>query len=133
MDAELLTLALREASYEEVVYVKDTAEKAIEFLSSLGAELKQPYGIPKLVLLDLLLPGMDGFGFLKWLRSHPSFKTLPVVVLTSSKEESDCRKAYEAGANGYVVKPASFKKMREMAKAIKSYWLTFNKNPWEYL
>ncbi len=133
MDAELFTLALREANYEEVIYVKETAEKAMEFLLALPDELKQPYGIPKLVVLDLVLPGIDGFGFLRWLRSHPSFKALPVLVLTSSKEEEDCKRAYEAGANGYLVKPSSFKEMREIAKAIRSYWLTYNKTPWEYL
>lgn len=132
MDAELFTLALREANYEEVIYVKETAEEAIDFLSTLPVELKQPYGVPKLVVLDLILPGMDGFGFLSWLRSHPSLKVLPVLVLTSSQEEKDCTRAYEVGANGYLVKPTSFKEIRKIAKAIKHYWLTYNRIPWDY-
>jgi DNA-binding response OmpR family regulator len=87
------------------------------------------YPLPCLVLLDLNLPYRHGFEVLRWVRNKSDFRTLPVLVLTSSSADSDARKAYELGANAYVIKPSSPDKLREFVSGLKHFWLEWNYTP----
>jgi CheY-like chemotaxis protein len=84
---------------------------------------------PAIVLLDLKLPRVDGMEVLRQLKSHPVFRTLPVVVLTTSAEDSDVQTAYQLGANSYIVKPVDFDAFVEVAAQIDLYWTILNKPP----
>jgi CheY-like chemotaxis protein len=83
--------------------------------------------VPMLVLLDLKLPRKSGHEVLEWLRQQPNLKRLPVVVLTASSESSDVNRAYDLGANSYLVKPVTFDALVEMVKTLNLYWLILNK------
>ena len=107
----------------ELVTVPD-GQLAIEYLSVLGTA--DPLLMPCLVLLDLNLPSKSGLEVLKWIRSRLMFCTLPVLVMSSSDQDSDIQRAYAAGVNGYLVKPGNPQKLQSMVKALKDYWLTYN-------
>jgi CheY-like chemotaxis protein len=85
--------------------------------------------LPQLILLDLKMPRLSGFDVLAWLRGGNNFKKLPVIVLTSSNHEADIKRAYDLGANSYLVKPVGFDALVEVAKTIQSYWTTLNETP----
>jgi CheY-like chemotaxis protein len=85
--------------------------------------------LPKIILLDLKLPGMDGFEVLKYIRSNDRTKLIPVIILTSSTELNDIKRAYLLGANSYICKPVDFKKFNEVTLRLGSYWLMLNENP----
>lgn len=85
--------------------------------------------MPNLVLLDLKLPGIDGFEVLRQIKSTPLLKRMPVVILTSSKEEGDRALSYDTGANSYLVKPVSFDGFLGVVREISNYWLTLNVAP----
>ena len=105
-------------------------EAAIGYLEGLGPYANRAeYPLPALVLLDLKLPGMDGFEVLTWIRRHPTLSTLRVVVLTSSGQAQDVNRAYKLGANSFLVKPVEFERFVEMSKALKGYWLWFSETP----
>jgi DNA-binding response OmpR family regulator len=82
-----------------------------------------------LVLLDLKLPRRSGLEVLEWIREREGLKRLPVVVLTSSKEVADVNRAYDLGANSYLVKPVSFNSLLELVKSLEVYWLILNQKP----
>ena len=103
----------------EVIVARDGAE-ALEYLFGDGAEL------PRVVLLDLKLPKIDGHEVLKRIREHPKTRLLPIVVLTTSSEEEDKVKAYAGGANSYVRKPVDFRQFIEAVRQLESYWLIWN-------
>ena len=84
---------------------------------------------PELILLDLKMPRKNGFETLEWLRRQPGLKRLVVVVLTSSSERADINRAYELGANSYLVKPGDFQTLVGLVSALASYWLTANQIP----
>jgi two-component system response regulator len=100
--------------------VKDGVE-AVEYLKTSV--------LPKIILLDLKLPRMDGFEVLKYIRSNKRTKLIPVIILTSSTEEKDVNRAYNLGANSYIRKPVDFKKFHELTQKLGSYWLMLNENP----
>jgi CheY-like chemotaxis protein len=81
------------------------------------------------VLLDLKLPRKSGLEVLAWLRGHDTLRRLPVVVLTSSREAPDVRRAYDLGANSYLVKPVGFEALRQLVETLGLYWLTLNEPP----
>ncbi len=83
--------------------------------------------LPSLILLDLKMPGLSGHEVLKWIRTRPETCTIPVIVLTSSHQDSDIRRAYILGANGYLVKPGTPAELLTMVEGIKNYWLTQNR------
>lgn len=85
--------------------------------------------VPAVILLDLKLPKLDGLEVLRRLKEHPVFKSIPVVVLTSSAEDRDIKTAYQLGANSYIVKPVDFEKFMEVAGQIELYWGILNKPP----
>lgn len=105
-------------------------QKAIDYLSGAGEYRdRTSFPVPCLVLLDLKLPFRDGFEVLRWIRREPEFKTLVVVVFSSSDLEEDIKRAYGAGANSYVVKPATLQEALDLGHLFKGWWLSFNQFP----
>lgn len=113
----------------EIVVLRDGVE-AIEYLLGTGAyEGRDTTLMPQVVLLDLKLPKLNGLDVLKRLRADPRTKIVPIVVLTTSKEEGDMITSYNLGANSYVVKPVDFTKFVESVKQLGLYWLLLNQTP----
>ena len=112
-----------------VCTVHDGAE-AIEYLSRQGSYCDgMRYPLPRLMILDLQLPRVSGLGVLEWLRAQPGLRRLPVVVLTSSSEGHDVERAYDLGANSYLVKPAGIAELQRMAELLDLYWVGQNIRP----
>jgi CheY-like chemotaxis protein len=131
-DAEMTIRALRRKNLaNNLVWVKDGAE-ALDFIFRRGAYASRPDGAPKLVLLDLKMPKVDGIEVLRQIKSNEDTKTLPVVMLTSSAEERDIVASYRFGVNSYVVKPVDFSNfVNEVAKA-GCYWVLVNRLPAQF-
>lgn len=130
-DDEALTLrALKRNNIKnEVVVARDGAE-ALDYLFGRGAyEGRDTSFLPQIALLDLKLPKVDGLAVLRAIREDPRTKRLPVVILTSSKEESDLLDGYDLGANSYVRKPVDFKEFAEAVRQLGLYWLVLNESP----
>jgi CheY-like chemotaxis protein len=128
-DVELTLAALSESHLaNEVVVVRDGAE-ALDYLYRRGAYAARPPIQPAVVLLDLKLPKIDGLEVLQQLKGDPALRSLPVVMLTSSREEQDLVRSYNLGANGYVVKPVSFPEFTDAVKEIGLYWGVVNHPP----
>ena len=128
-DAELTLRALRRNNLSNnVVWVKDGAE-ALDFLYTRGAYATRKNGTPKLILLDLKLPKIDGIEVLRALKSDEKTKVIPVVMLTSSQEERDLVESYRLGVNSYIVKPVDFEKFLETVSKVGFYWSLMNKIP----
>jgi two-component system, response regulator len=130
-DDEALTLrALKKNNIRNnVVVVRDGAE-AIDFLFGQGQYAdRRPATLPTVVLLDLKLPKIDGLEVLRRIRSEERTKFLPVVILTSSKEEQDVANGYRLGANSYVRKPVNFDEFLNAANQLGLYWLLLNESP----
>ncbi len=129
-DAELTLRALRGRGLRnEVVVVRD-GQEALDFLFSQGAYADRDIGNePKLILLDLRLPKVDGIEVLRQVKSDDRTKVIPVVILTSSRQEPDIKTCYELGANSYIVKPVDFDKLVEAVTGIGLYWLLLNEPP----
>jgi CheY-like chemotaxis protein len=130
MDVELTLDAFREARLVTTVHVAPNGQAAFDYLFGRGQYAdRNLYPLPKLILLDLKLPGMDGFQVLRTIKETPLLKRLPVVILTSSKEEGDRALSYDIGANSYLVKPVSFEGFLSVVREIESYWLSLNVGP----
>ena len=129
-DAELCTRALREQNLaNELVWVKD-GEEALDFLFREGAYAgRNSVETLKVILLDLRLPKVDGLEVLRRLKSDDRTKDLPVVVLTSSKEERDIVESYRYGTNSYISKPVSFDAFSDTVAKLGLYWLVVNRPP----
>ena len=125
-DVELTLAALAEHNLaNQVIVVKDGVE-AMEYLRYEGKYKLRKQGKPAVVLLDIKMPRMDGIEVLKEIRRDPALKMLPVVILTSSREEPDLKKSYELGANAYVVKPVDFQNFIEAVKQVGVFWAVIN-------
>lgn len=127
-DDEALTLRVLKKNYaiDEVVVARDGAE-AIDYLFAKGRyDKRDPKDLPEVVLLDVKLPKLDGHEVLKLMREHNDTRLIPVIMLTSSREEGDVRKSYLLGANGYVQKPVDFGQFTNAVKRIGDYWLEIN-------
>jgi CheY-like chemotaxis protein len=128
-DAELTLTALQENNLANgVVWVKDGVE-ALDYLYRRGAYDGRTSGNPVLVMLDLKLPRVDGKEVLKTLKGDPALRKIPVVVLTSSQEESDLCESYDLGVNAYVVKPVGFDEFLVAVKVLGSFWALLNEAP----
>tara|TARA_Y100001972_G_C7625669_1_gene313811 strand:+ start:46 stop:495 length:450 start_codon:yes stop_codon:yes gene_type:complete len=128
-DATLAIRALKEFMTNEIVWLKD-GEEAMNFL--FGKEKYKGRDIsvkPKVILLDLKMPKVDGTELLQILRMDNLTKNIPVVVMTSSKEDADLKKCYDYGVNSYVVKPIDFGQFIKAARQISMYWLLVNEPP----
>lgn len=133
-DDEALTLrAIRKHNVaNEVMVTRDGAE-ALEYLFAEGRYIgREAADDPTVVLLDLKLPKVDGIEVLRRVRKHPRTRLLPVVVLTSSKEEQDIINSYSFGANSYIRKPVDFDKFMEAVGSLGMYWLLLNERPPAY-
>ncbi|MBK8119233.1 MAG: response regulator [Sulfuritalea sp.] len=128
-DAELTLDALRDSGLVNAVqWVKDGAE-ALDVLFAHGADSAAESHRLRLVLLDLRLPRVDGLDVLRALRADERTRRLPVVVMTSSREESDLARAYDLGANSYVVKPVESEAFMNAVRELGLYWMLINKLP----
>jgi two-component system response regulator len=129
-DDEALTVRALEKHRvaNRVEVVRDGAE-ALDWIFRKGKHASRPPEDPSLVLLDLKLPKVDGLEVLKRLRSDPATRRIPVVALTSSREEPDVRRAYDLGVNSYVVKPVDFNSFLEATGRLGLYWLLLNQAP----
>lgn len=126
-DAYFMKRALRGAGIENPVKLVEDGKQAIEYLSGAGKFAdRTAHPLPMIVFLDLKLPLKSGHDVLEWIRAQPQFAKLIVIVLTSSSEPLDLNRAYKAGANSYVVKPATAEQLLETAKAFKLWWLGQN-------
>jgi two-component system, response regulator len=126
-DAELAIHALRREHLANHIYVARDGEEALEFLFCRGAFAARAFDHPpKLVLLDLKLPKVDGIEVLRQVKGDSRTKTIPVVVMTSSKEERDLVRSYDLGANSYIQKPVDFEQFRQTVKTVGLYWLVTN-------
>lgn len=124
VDMDLTLRALRSRHLDNIILTARDGEEALAYLEKW--EKGEP--VPVVILLDLKMPKVNGLEVLKVLKSHELFKTIPVVVLTTSSETSDVQQAYQLGANSYIVKPVDFEKFLEVAKQIDLYWRVLN-NP----
>ena len=130
-DDEALTLRALQKNkiVNDIVVVRDGAE-AIDYLFGTGAfSDRDPRDNPALILLDLKIPKLDGLEVLKRLRADERTRLTPVVVLTSSREETDLLRAYDIGANSYIVKPVDFNQFTEAVGHLGLYWLVLNERP----
>lgn len=128
-DVILVQRSLRKAGIAAPIHVVRDGEKAIVYLEEICQSLQQPEGMPAIVLLDLKLPRRSGLEVLAWIRSHPRLATLPVVIFTTSAQDSDVKQAYALGANSYLKKPVGIHETTEVLKAAGLYWLTHNVRP----
>jgi CheY-like chemotaxis protein len=128
-DAEMTIRALRGAGLaEHLVWVRDGVG-VLDFLYRTGDFAGKHTARPKLILLDLKMPRLDGIEVLRKIKGDPGTKSIPVVMLTSSAEESDIARSYDLGVNSYVVKPVDFPKLNEEVAKAGIYWLFMNRIP----
>jgi CheY-like chemotaxis protein len=129
-DAELTMRALKKRNLLNVVHWVEDGADALDFLAGQGKYTRHP-GSPflKLVLLDLKLPKVNGLEVLKEIKTNPATKNIPVVILTSSREDPDIKAAYALGANSYVVKPVDFDGFLEAINYTGLYWMLVNRPP----
>jgi CheY-like chemotaxis protein len=128
-DIELTLEALGDHNLaNNVIVVRDGVE-TMEYLTCEGKYKKRKPGNPAVLLLDIKMPRMDGIEVLRAIRNDSKFKMLPVVMLTSSREEQDLIKSYELGVNAYVVKPVDFKEFIEAVKQLGIFWAVINEVP----
>ncbi len=125
-DADLIEHAFRKAKIANPLTVVDDGEKAVAWLAA-----EAPYAdrgpLPALALLDLKLPRRSGFEVLQWARANEATRRLPIVILTSSDQTPDIRRAYDLGANSYLVKPVGSDALLDMVRALNQYWIVLNR------
>lgn len=123
VDLDLTLRAFAQQNLTNHIQVARDGEEALAFIPKW--EKGEP--LPVVILLDLKLPKVNGLEVLQIIKNHPSFKTIPVVILTTSEESADVKSAYQLGVNSYIVKPVDFDKFIEVAKQIELYWNVLNK------
>jgi two-component system response regulator len=129
-DVFFMKRALQIAGSNASVQVAEDGQVALDYFNGVGPFANRAeFPIPGVVLLDLRMPRVPGFEVLKWLRENADLNCIPVIILSSSREETDIQKAYRLGANSYLVKTSDTKQLGAMAKAIVDYWLVFNERP----
>ena len=129
-DEELTMMALKRYNIGNRIHVARDGEEALEFLFATGRYAgRNKNHHPRLVLLDIKLPLVDGLEVLKRIKADPDTKRIPVVLLTSSREESDIATGYENGTNSYIVKPVDFSQFGEAMRQLGMYWLLMNTPP----
>ncbi len=128
--AELITEALNNTIVANRVLRFVNAESALEYLTGEQADRSSDdYPLPGVILLDIKLPGMDGFEMLKRVRHDPRTRRLPIIILTTSKREEEVSRGYELGANSYIVKPVKFEEFRAKIIDLKMYWVLTSELP----
>lgn len=125
MDVDLTKRALRRHRLAAELMIARDGEEAVNMIARW--ETGEPS--PTLILLDLKLPRLSGLEVLERLKAHPSYASIPVVVLTTSRDDGDVKRAYQLGANSYIVKPVDFDRFLEVASQIELYWTVLNEPP----
>ena len=128
-DVELTRRAFRKAKLANPIFVVSDGAEALDFLFRTGAYAGRLPHTPKVVLLDLKLPKMDGLEVLRRIKGDERTRVIPVVVLTSSREESDVVESYKLGVNSYIVKPVDFEQFLAAVERLGLYWLLLNEPP----
>lgn len=131
-DAELIIRALRKVNLaNHLIHVKD-GEEALEFIFATGAFAgREKKNMPKVILLDIKMPKVDGIEVLRQIKTNEETKRIPVVIMTSSKEEQDIIRSYELGVNSFVVKPVEFNNFAKAVSELGLYWVLINQPPAE--
>ena len=130
MDVELTLDAFKEARMINTFQVITNGQDALDYLFRRGNYTnRESYPMPNLILLDLKLPRVDGFEVLRQVKSAPILKRIPIIILTSSKDEGDRALSYDIGANSYLVKPVSFEGFLGVVRQIEGYWISLNIAP----
>jgi two-component system response regulator len=128
-DAELTLYTLKTRNIaNNIVWVRDGVE-ALDFIKYRGRYTSRTGGMPKMILLDLKMPKMDGIDVLRALKAEEDTRGIPVVIMTSSHEESDLVRSYKLGVNSYIVKPVDFDNFAKMVSEVGLYWMLSNKVP----
>jgi len=128
-DIEMTLRALKKNNLTNTVQVVRDGEEALDYILVRGKFKNRPTKNPKIVLLDLKLPKITGLEVLKEIKSRQETKIIPVIVLSSSKEESDMIESYRLGVNSYIIKPVDFDKFVDAVRDLGMYWLLLNKLP----
>lgn len=129
-DAELTQRALRRNNLANKIHWVKDGEQALDYMFGTGAYLgRPPTALPRLVLLDLKMPKVDGIEVLRRLKADAATQTIPIVVMTSSNEEKDVVASYRLGVNSYIVKPVRFEDFLETVAKIGLYWMLTNRQP----
>jgi CheY-like chemotaxis protein len=129
-DLQLTLHALERNKLANRIHVVRDGVEALDFLFSTGAYAERTPRNPRVVLLDLKLPRIDGLEVLRRMKEEPRTRTIPVVVLTSSREERDIIESYQLGVNSYIVKPVDFEQFAESVRQLGLYWALLNQPPW---
>lgn len=129
-DVALIRRAFRHAGSTTPMQVVNDGDSAVAYLEGAGGFAdRDAHPLPRLVLLDLKLPRRSGLEVLEWARAQPALQALVVVVLTSSRENADLRRAYALGANSYLVKPVNFDDLLQLVGTLNLYWMRLNEVP----
>ena len=129
-DLELALHALKHNNISNQIHVARDGAEALDFVFCTGAyEVRSLEEAPKLILLDLKLPKVDGLEVLKRIKSDPRSRMIPVVMLTSSRQESDVVQSYRLGVNSYITKPVDFEQFNQAVRRLGLYWLLLNEPP----
>lgn len=130
MDVELTVRAFKRHHMSNPIRVVRDGQEALDYIHGRGnfADTSEA-PVPGLILLDIRLPRIDGLEVLRELKGHPVYRSVPVVMLTTSREDADVIKSYELGANSYIVKPVDFDKFLEVVERIEMYWILTNVQP----
>jgi CheY-like chemotaxis protein len=129
-DVFLIRKAFAKAKVRNPIHAVSDGEEAIAYLNGEGKyENREEYPLPILILLDLSMPRMDGFGVLRWIRAQPDFSNIPVLVLTHSEQLREVNEAYALGANSFLTKPGDFENYTELARILSEYWMSLVQTP----
>jgi two-component system response regulator len=129
-DVELTLLAFKDAHIANHIHVVRDGAEALDFIFGSGNyQSRNVLDRPRLILLDLKLPKIDGLEVLRQIKSDPRTRTIPVVVLTSSREDPDIEESYQLGVNSYIVKPVDFLQFSDSMREMGFYWLLLNQSP----
>ncbi len=129
-DVLLVRRAFQKAGIENPIVAVENGDEALAYLNGTGLYAdRQKYPLPTLTLLDLKLPRRSGLEVLAWVRQHSGIKRMPIIVLTSSRDEDDINRAYDLGANSYLVKPVAFDDLLRLVRSLEGYWLSLNVRP----
>jgi two-component system response regulator len=128
-DVELTLVALRRSKLANRIQIARDGAEALDFLFCRGAHAEREFAVPKMVLLDIKLPKVDGLEVLHAIREDERTKMIPVVVLTSSSEQKDMVESYELHVNSYIQKPVEFDQFQDVVRQLGLYWLVVNQTP----
>ncbi|HKL08331.1 MAG TPA: response regulator [Bacteroidales bacterium] len=129
-DAEMALRAFKKNHLTNNIYVVGDGEEALDFIYAKNKfESRKDAANPKIILLDLKLPKISGLEVLRKIKTDPEKKVIPVIIMTSSKEEKDMIESYQLGVNSYIVKPVDFDKFVDAVRDLGFYWLLLNQQP----